>query len=74
MRLRKVISRPIVVDEEGVQVRGGVNAAVSANVTEPTGASTRASTRQRIVQRSRRGRTSVTIHEEAGTHPKGAPS
>lgn len=35
MRLRKVVRRPIRIEEDGVNVEGGVNAVVAANINEP---------------------------------------
>jgi hypothetical protein len=56
MKIRKLINKRLEHDEDGVQVAAAVNAAVSANVNEP-GSTTRASSRQRVVQRD--GRTIV---------------
>ncbi len=53
MRIRKVINEPIDVERDGVNIAGGVNAVVAANVNEP-GSTTSVSSRQRIVQRSKR--------------------
>jgi hypothetical protein len=57
MRFVKVIQRRIQGRDGGVDVKGGVNATVAANVGE-RGATTQVSSKQRIVQRS--GRTDVT--------------
>ncbi len=57
MKIRKVISKPFSHTDEDVNVAGGINAAVSANVNEPGPSHTRVSSRQRIVQRN--GRTEV---------------
>jgi hypothetical protein len=56
MRFVKLIQRRIRRSEGGVDVKGDVNAAIAANVGE-RGATTSASSSQRIVQRS--GRTVV---------------
>lgn len=51
MRFRKVVNRPVEVDEDGVRVTGGINAVVSANVNERGPSRSWVSSRQRIVQR-----------------------
>ncbi|HWB72600.1 MAG TPA: hypothetical protein VG452_10295 [Egibacteraceae bacterium] len=61
MRFRKVVNRPVEVDEDGVRVAGGVNAVVSANVNERGPSRSRVSSRQRIVQRG--GKTVVDERE-----------
>ncbi len=52
MKYRKVINEPIEIDEEGVTVRGGVNAVIAATVNE--GGHQHVSSRQtmRVVQRN----------------------
>jgi hypothetical protein len=51
MQIKKIIQRRIRKHGNGVDVVGDVNAAIAANVGE-RGANTRASSSQRIVQRS----------------------
>jgi hypothetical protein len=53
---RKVISERIRRSDGGVNVVGDVNAVVAGNVDEKGGSHTHVSSKQRIVQRSRRGR------------------
>jgi hypothetical protein len=62
MKIRKLLNRSLRHEDDDVQVAGGVNAVVSANVNEP-GSRVRASSRQRqrIVQRE--GRTIVESEE-----------
>jgi ribosomal protein L31E len=52
VKIRKVIHRRLRHKQEGVNVSGDVNAAISANVNEPGPSRTHVSTRQRVVQRS----------------------
>ncbi len=60
VKIRRIIRRRVDHDEGGVSVAGDVQAVVSANVGDAGAASsTRASSRQRIVQKH--GRT--TVHE-----------
>jgi hypothetical protein len=66
MQLRKVIEKRLRHEARGVNLAGGVNAVVSANVNETGRAATRVSSREHIVQRS--GRAGVFDDEEA---PKG---
>jgi hypothetical protein len=66
MNLRKVITRRIRRQADGVDVQGDINAVVAANVNEP-GSSTAVSSSQRIVQRS--GRAAVSKDER---HPREA--
>jgi hypothetical protein len=61
MKVRRLIRKRLERQKDGVQVAAGVNAVVSANVNEP-GSSTRASSRQRVVQRN--GRTIVESEDE----------
>jgi hypothetical protein len=56
MKVKKVINEPINEQQDGVNVAGGINAVISANVGE-SGSSTSVSSRQRIVQRD--GKTEV---------------
>ena len=56
MNFRKIISRRIRHDADGVNVAADVNAVVAANVNE-SGTSSHVSSKQRIVQR--KGETSV---------------
>ncbi|MEA2434278.1 MAG: hypothetical protein QOG54_1735 [Actinomycetota bacterium] len=51
MKYRKVINEPIEVDEDGVTIRGGVNAVIAATVNE---GNSRVSSHQkvRVVQRN----------------------
>jgi hypothetical protein len=60
MKIRKLIHKRLKHDEAGVQVAAAVDAVVSANVNEP-GSTTRASSRQTVVQRE--GRTVVKSEE-----------
>ena len=62
MKFRKVIDEPIAVDEDGVQIAGGLNAVIEANVGEadPT-AHVSSKRKTRIVQRG--GKT--VVHEDA---------
>jgi hypothetical protein len=54
MKIRKRIRKEVKTRRRGVDVAGGVNAVVSANVNEP-GKSQRVESKQRIVQRSSGG-------------------
>ena len=63
MNIRKVISRRIRKQADGVDLAGDVNAVISANVGE-RGSVTRTSSKQRIVQRSGR-----TLSEESSEVP-----
>ena len=65
MKIRKVVRKTIDEHDDGVDVVGGVNAAISANVGEKGGTTSRVSSRQRIRIVQRGGRTEV-HHEEAG--------
>ena len=58
MKLRKVVNRRFAKRAGRSTVAGAVNAVFAANVNERSASSTRASSRQRIVQRG--GRTVVT--------------
>ena len=60
MKFKKVINERIDEKKDGVNVAGGVNAVISANVGE-SGSKTSVSSRQRIVQRD--GKTEVFEHE-----------
>jgi hypothetical protein len=51
MNIRKVIQRRLRHESGGVDLAGGVNAVISANVNEP-GTVSRVSSTQRIVERS----------------------
>ena len=53
MKLRRIISKRIEHDGEGISVRAAGNAAVAANVNERTGDAS-VSSEQHVVQRSRR--------------------
>ncbi|MFP5298120.1 MAG: hypothetical protein ACLGHL_03935 [Actinomycetota bacterium] len=50
MKVRRVINRTIDHEGDGVNVKGGINAVVAANVGEK-GSSTHVSSKQRIVQK-----------------------
>jgi hypothetical protein len=63
MNLRKVIQRRIHGRAPGVDVEGDVNAVVAANVGE-RGSSTAASSKQKVVHRSRR---TAQTHERGGS-------
>ena len=52
MRLRRIISKRIEHDGEGISVRAAINAAFAANVNERAGDAS-ATTEQHVVQRSR---------------------
>ena len=65
MRIRKVARKTIDEHHDGVDVVGGVNATISANVGEKGASSSRVSSRQRIRVVQRGGRTEV-VHEEGG--------
>jgi hypothetical protein len=67
MKLRKVIKRTIRHSKDGVNVAGGLNAVVNANVNEPGEASTHVESTTRIVQRN--GRTEV-FEQETKTTPE----
>ena len=54
VKVRKLIQRRLRHENEGMNVSGDVNAAISANVNEPGPSRTHVSTRQRVVQRSGR--------------------
>ena len=56
MRIRKVLRKPITIDEDGLQVSGGIHAVISANVNEPGNTSATSSQRVRIVQRAGKSR------------------
>jgi hypothetical protein len=60
MKYRKVINEPIEIDEDGVSVRGGVNAVIAANVNEPGDSHVSSRQRVRVVQRN--GKTEVFEH------------
>lgn len=63
MKIRKLISKKLDHDADGVQATGSVNAAISASVNEEgSSTSSRIRSRQRIVQRS--GRTVVSEQKE----------
>ncbi len=57
MKLRKVLQRRLRHESEGVNVAGDVNAVIAANVNEPGPTHTHVSSKQRVVQRSGRGKT-----------------
>jgi hypothetical protein len=67
MRYRKVIKKPVEVDEDGVQIAGAVNAVISATVNEP--GSTHLSSRQKVRIVQRNGRTET--YEETSTDEGG---
>ena len=60
-KFRKVINEPIEIDEDGVTVRGGINAAISANINEKGSSHVLSKQRVKVVQRG--GRTEVFEHE-----------
>lgn len=62
MKFAKVIRKAIAHDSDGVSVRGGINAAVAANVNEPGTSRTSVRSESHIVQDSRSARTS---HDES---------
>ncbi len=57
MRFKKIINRPVVSEDDDVQVAGGISAAISVNTEEGSRTRTRISSRRKIVQRN--GRTEV---------------
>lgn len=65
MKKRKVISRPIAIEEDGVSIAGGVNAVVSANVGERDAHNT-VSTKQRVRVVQRKGSADVSIEQSEG--------
>jgi hypothetical protein len=69
VKYRKVIRKPIDIDEDGVRVAGGVNAVVSANVNEKEGSRSTVSSRQRVRVVQRDGKTEV--YEEESTTEDG---
>jgi hypothetical protein len=52
MKYRKVINQPIEVDENGVTIRGGVNAVVAATINEPGDNQVSSHQKVRVVQRN----------------------
>ena len=64
--MRKVIRRQVESSLDGIDVAGGINAVVAANVNEPGSSQTSVSSTQRIVQRSGRRQTSSegSAHEQ----------
>lgn len=67
MNLRKVIQRTLRQSKDGVNVAGGINAIVNANVNEPGESRTSVRSRTRIVQRN--GRTEV-FEQETQSDPE----
>jgi hypothetical protein len=67
MNLRKVIRRTIRHSKDGVNVAGGIDAVVNANVNEPGVTRTSVHSTTRIVQRN--GRTEV-FEQETKTSPE----
>jgi hypothetical protein len=67
MRFRRVVKKPVTVDQDGVHVAGGVNAVVSANVNES--GSTHVSSKQKVRIVQRNGHTE--IYEESSTSEGG---
>jgi hypothetical protein len=67
MNLRKIISRRIRKQGQNVDLAGDVNAVISANVGE-RGSTTRTSSKQRIVQRSRANATAGTDSIDSREH------
>ena len=67
MNLRKVIQRTLRHSKDGVNVAGGLNAVVNANVNEPGESRTSVRSRTRIVQRN--GRTEV-FEQETQSNPE----
>lgn len=65
MKVRRVIKRTIDHEEDGVNVKGGINAVIAANVGEKS-TSTHVSSKQRIVQRSSSRKQQRTSKEEEG--------
>jgi hypothetical protein len=63
MKIRKIVRKTLDEHRDGVDVVGGVHAAISANVNEKRGSSSRVSSRQRLRVVQRGGRTEV-LHEE----------
>lgn len=55
VKFEKVINEEIDHDEDGVSIKGGINAVIAANVGEK-GSVSHVSSKQRIVQRSSRSR------------------
>jgi hypothetical protein len=67
VNLRKVIQRTLRHSKDGVNVAGGLNAVVNANVNEPGESRTSVRSRTRIVQRN--GRTEV-FEQETQSNPE----
>ena len=67
MNLRKVIHRTLRHSKDGVNVAGGIDAVVNANVNEPGESRTSVRSRTRIVQRN--GRTEV-FEQETQSNPE----
>jgi hypothetical protein len=65
MRFLKIIRKRLDHSQDGVNVAGGIDAVVSANVNEPGKSRTSVRSRQTIVQRS--GRTDQKSQDEGGT-------
>ena len=64
MRIRRVVRKTIDEHHDGVDVVGGLNATISADVGEKGGSSSRVSSRQRIRVVQRAGRTEVLQDED----------
>jgi hypothetical protein len=67
VNLRKVIQRTLRHQKDGVNVAGGINAVVNANVNEPGESRTSVRSRTRIVQRN--GKTEV-FEQETQSDPE----
>ena len=67
MKIRKVIRKRIDRQGKGVNVAGGVQGVVSANVNDPKGSVNRVSSKQRVRVVQKDGRTEV--HEEHEISP-----
>jgi hypothetical protein len=67
VNLRKVIQRTLRHEKDGVNVAGGINAVVNANVNEPGETRTSVRSKTRIVQRN--GRTEV-FEQETQSDPE----
>ena len=68
MRIRKRINKRIDRDQDGVQVSGAVNAVVSVNVGED-GSTTRATSRQSVLQREGEATAEPEGRESSGSQP-----
>ncbi len=76
-KFRKVITEPIQVEDNGVNIAGGIHAAIAANVNESDASHVTSKQRVKIVQRN--GRTEVFEHshdqafeEEDADHDTGS--